>query len=55
MRVRGKFPPLAAAVAALALGLAGVGEVACQSLPTAQVDHGSPGGAPTKRASKGRK
>jgi hypothetical protein len=58
MRVRDKFSLLAVMVTALALGLAGLiraGELSPPSPPAAQMEHGSQGGAPIRRASQGRK
>jgi hypothetical protein len=58
MRRRDKFPLLAVMVIALALGLAGLtgaGELSPPATPAAQVEHGSRSGAPTKKASQGRK
>ena len=58
MRVRDKFLLLAVMVTMLALGLAGLTrarELSPPATPAAQVEHGSRSGAPTKRASQGRK
>jgi len=58
MRVRDKFPLLTVMVTALALGLAGLtaaGELSSPATPAAQVEHGTRSGAPSKRASRGRK
>jgi len=58
MRLRDKFPLLSVMVPALALGLAGLTgaeELSPPATPAAQVEQGSLSGAPSKRASHGRK